>query len=186
MQDVLSILCYLEVEKTIQVFSKCRLSSPFRKKNIGRKSARCFFWWTRRDSLFCRKATAVEKTIQVFSKCRLSSPFQKKHRTQKRPIFFWWTRRDSLFCGKATAVEKTIQVFSKRRLSSPFQKKNIGRKSARYFFGGPGGTRTLDLCVANAPLSQLSYEPVFINISQIAQKWKRKMKKILKNRNASL
>ncbi len=26
-------------------------------------------------------------------------------------------------------------------------------------FGGPGGIRTLDLCVANAALSQLSYEP---------------------------
>lgn len=25
--------------------------------------------------------------------------------------------------------------------------------------GGPGGIRTLDLCVANAALSQLSYEP---------------------------
>ena len=28
------------------------------------------------------------------------------------------------------------------------------------FFGGAGGTRTLDLCVANAPLSQLSYNPI--------------------------
>ena len=28
------------------------------------------------------------------------------------------------------------------------------------FLGGPGGDRTLDLRVANAALSQLSYEPV--------------------------
>ena len=28
------------------------------------------------------------------------------------------------------------------------------------FFGGPGGSRTLDLCDANAALSQLSYEPL--------------------------
>ena len=26
--------------------------------------------------------------------------------------------------------------------------------------GGPGGIRTLDLCDANAALSQLSYEPI--------------------------
>ena len=29
------------------------------------------------------------------------------------------------------------------------------------FFGGPGGIRTLDLCDANAALSQLSYRPIF-------------------------
>ena len=28
------------------------------------------------------------------------------------------------------------------------------------FFGGPGGDRTHDLSVANAALSQLSYEPI--------------------------
>ena len=28
------------------------------------------------------------------------------------------------------------------------------------YYGGPEGDRTLDLCVANAALSQLSYEPI--------------------------
>ena len=31
-----------------------------------------------------------------------------------------------------------------------------------FCYGGPEGDRTLDLCVANAALSQLSYKPVFI------------------------
>ena len=31
-------------------------------------------------------------------------------------------------------------------------------------FGGPGGDRTHDLSVANAALSQLSYEPIFSTI----------------------
>ncbi len=30
----------------------------------------------------------------------------------------------------------------------------------RFLYGGPGGDRTLDLRVANAALSQLSYEPI--------------------------
>ncbi len=39
-------------------------------------------------------------------------------------------------------------------------KKVSGRVScAQTLAGGAGGTRTLDLCVANAPLSQLSYNP---------------------------
>ena len=33
------------------------------------------------------------------------------------------------------------------------------------FYGGLEGIRTLDLCDANAALSQLSYEPVFVNFS---------------------
>ena len=37
-----------------------------------------------------------------------------------------------------------------------------------FFLGGAGGTRTLDLCVANAPLSQLSYNPI-CNSDIIAQ-----------------
>ena len=32
------------------------------------------------------------------------------------------------------------------------------------FLGGPGGDRTLDLRVANAALSQLSYEPLFFAV----------------------
>ena len=42
-------------------------------------------------------------------------------------------------------------------------KANITEKKhafACFFSGGAGGTRTLDLCVANAPLSQLSYNPI--------------------------
>ena len=34
------------------------------------------------------------------------------------------------------------------------------RPTAVFFFGGPGGDRTHDLSVANAALSQLSYEPI--------------------------
>ena len=34
-------------------------------------------------------------------------------------------------------------------------------------FGGPGGIRTLDLCVANAALSQLSYGPIFCSTANI-------------------
>ena len=42
-------------------------------------------------------------------------------------------------------------------------KKVSGRVScAQTLAGGAGGTRTLDLCVANAPLSHLSYNPIFI------------------------
>ena len=37
---------------------------------------------------------------------------------------------------------------------------------------GDGGTRTLDLCVANAPLSQLSYAPVFgVARLELAASW---------------
>ena len=34
------------------------------------------------------------------------------------------------------------------------------KHSASWFFHGPEGIRTLGLCVANAALSQLSYEPI--------------------------
>ena len=34
-------------------------------------------------------------------------------------------------------------------------------KTRKFYIGGLEGNRTLDLCVANAALSQLSYEPVF-------------------------
>ena len=40
-----------------------------------------------------------------------------------------------------------------------------------FFLGGSKGTRTLDLCVANAALSQLSYEPV-LNF-QLSNRWAR-------------
>lgn len=35
------------------------------------------------------------------------------------------------------------------------------------FFGGPGGIRTLDLCDANAALSQLSYGPIYLTTLNI-------------------
>ncbi len=44
----------------------------------------------------------------------------------------------------------------------------------RSLFGGPGGDRTHDLCVANAALSQLSYEPKYLT-QNIITKQKRKV-----------
>ena len=61
--------------------------------------------------------------------------------------------------------------------------------SRRFAAGGPEGIRTLDLCVANAALSQLSYGPVadtvnfgccpiiaqfFLSVNGVAKKRKRK------------
>ena len=47
-----------------------------------------------------------------------------------------------------------------RRGRLPDKKPTAIRLNRGGLFGGPGGIRTLDLCVANAALSQLSYKPV--------------------------
>ena len=53
-------------------------------------------------------------------------------------------------------AHKTAKV---ERASHPKQKSPVHRKSGRGFSSGAEGSRTLDLCIANAALSQLSYRP---------------------------
>jgi hypothetical protein len=43
----------------------------------------------------------------------------------------------------------------------------IGNRFGFFLFGGPGGIRTLDLCDANAALSQLSYGPIYLTTLNI-------------------
>ena len=43
--------------------------------------------------------------------------------------------------------------------------------SSVLLFGGPGGIRTHDLCVANAALSQLSYKPEYRTVSLYIIRW---------------
>ena len=58
-------------------------------------------------------------------------------------------------------------------------KADLTEKSTSFevlFSGGAGGTRTLDLCVANAPLSQLSYNPIcnilyYITVKSVCQEF---------------
>ena len=59
--------------------------------------------------------------------------------------------------------------------------KKENRPKAVFFFGGPGGDRTHDLSVANAALSQLSYEPILRTIYYSIKKRsvKRFLKKVL-------
>lgn len=40
-------------------------------------------------------------------------------------------------------------------------------KTRKFYIGGLEGNRTLDLCVANAALSQLSYGPIFCSTANI-------------------
>ena len=75
-------------------------------------------------------------------------------------------RNDAMFaikCGEATHHSRSEHHW---RSQHHLPKANIIQKSliclvdkSGFFVGGAGGTRTHDLCVANAPLSQLSYNP---------------------------
>ena len=47
------------------------------------------------------------------------------------------------------------------------KKSTVILSELRWTYGGPGGIRTLDLCVANAALSQLSYGPIFCSTANI-------------------
>ena len=52
-------------------------------------------------------------------------------------------------------------------MENPAFDKNA-RKAGFIHFGGLEGDRTLDLCDANAALSQLSYEPILTDIIDFA------------------
>mgnify|MGYP006923586479 CR=1 FL=1 len=70
--------------------------------------------------------------------------------------------------GEMRMMRDMIQKFPRKRLSCGplfFSKKlQKSREMSNFtaFCGGLEGDRTLDLCDANAALSQLSYEPVFV------------------------
>ena|GEM_PF-2335463 len=74
------------------------------------------------------------------------------------------------FFEKGAAADKAKPYFMEIKCGEP---KGLPRR------GGPEGDRTLDLCIANAALSQLSYRPVFItqnSISQMGRIVKKKMR----------
>ena len=59
---------------------------------------------------------------------------------------------------KASDTEKAAYAATKKRLRTTEPRYCLRRLAA----GGLEGDRTLDLCVANAALSQLSYKPVSV------------------------
>ena len=63
----------------------------------------------------------------------------------EKGVPFKWSKQKSV-CG-ISVVKREIAVVKNTAIS---------------IFGGLEGDRTLDLCDANAALSQLSYEPVFV------------------------
>ena len=70
-----------------------------------------------------------------------------------------------------TRSENYLSPFQRRRTVPPSagltQKSPTPKYGVGLFFGGPGGIRTLDLCDANAALSQLSYGPIYLTTLNI-------------------
>ena len=86
-----------------------------------------------------------------------------KVKSAARALLFWWTWRGSILTARRRSViaAQTARLCCHSLpLSSLPSDKNKKRHKGAFCFGGPGGDRTLDLCVANAALSQLSYKPV--------------------------
>ena len=68
-------------------------------------------------------------------------------------------RRERVYKG---AVEPSVPFCEKGGTTAhmaDFSVRKIGTEQSPFRRGGDGGIRTLDLCVANAALSQLSYTP---------------------------
>ena len=81
-----------------------------------------------------------------------------------RIILLWWRQRGSnprpLAC-EANALPAELCLPAGIELKKEWDR---ARTRVHALFGGDGGIRTLDLCVANASLSQLSYAPVQADI----------------------
>ena len=94
----------------------------------------------------------------------------------------WWTRRGSTRGLKSLPPAAFLRLASRRPVRSLFVSRSTKETPTPtygwygHFFGGPEGDRTLDLCVANAALSQLSYEPLYTNIQVIIAKIHLKVK----------
>ena len=93
----------------------------------------------------------------------------KKAKPTPRAVFWVETvgfglraRRPSVFRGSRQSPRLSIHYRSPR-IPSLYSKKMEWMPFGYplHFFGGDGGIRTHDLCVANASLSQLSYAPIF-------------------------
>ncbi len=64
-------------------------------------------------------------------------------------------------CSKTLSGPSGRQARKQKAVKKPSATQRTPR---RVFFGGPKGIRTLDLCIANAALSQLSYRPVLFPV----------------------
>ena len=78
---------------------------------------------------------------------RFCGTVNKKGHSFRKGVPFKWSKQKSV-CGISVVKREIAVVFT----------------TAISIFGGLEGDRTLDLCDANAALSQLSYEPILTDI----------------------